>query len=176
MTRPSEDDRAAIDRAFAEMMAGYHLTAERPSDVTPSDVTPSEVSGADGATGSASTVAEPSTDAPAVEEPDRRWEQVPLFQFPVEAEPRPGPEPVEEEPDAYVPEPLPPLNPPALPALLGWLGIGWAALVVLSAAFGARFPSWVGWVAVLGFLGGFAVLVTRLPRHRPPGSGDGAVL
>lgn len=165
MTRPSEDDRAAIDRAFAEMMAGYHLTADRPSDA----------SGADGVSGSAATVTEPA-DAPAAEEPDRRREQVPLFQFPVEDEPRPAPEPVEEEPEPYVPEPLPPLDPPALPALLGWMGIGWAALVVLAAAFGARFPSWVGWVAVVGFLGGFAVLVARLPRHRPPGSGDGAVL
>lgn len=165
MTRPSEDDRAEIDRAFAEMMAGYHLTAERPSDVTSGD-----------GTGAGTTVAEPPADAPAGEEPDRRWEQVPLFQFPVEDEPRPEPEPVEEEPEPYVPEPMPPLDPPALPALLGWLGIGWAALVVLAAAFGARFPGWVGWVAVLGFLGGFAVLVTRLPRNRPPGSGDGAVL
>ena len=30
MVRPSEDDREAIDRAFAEMVAGYHLTADRP--------------------------------------------------------------------------------------------------------------------------------------------------
>ena len=37
-----------------------------------------------------------------------------------------------------MPEPMPPLDPPALPALLGWLGIGWAALVVLAAAFGAK--------------------------------------
>ena len=30
MVRPSEDDKEAIDRAFAEMVAGYHLTADRP--------------------------------------------------------------------------------------------------------------------------------------------------
>ncbi len=165
MTRPSEDDRDAIDRAFAEMMAGYHLTAERPSDVTTGEASAS----------GAATATEPPESTPAVDEPDRRWEQVPLFRFPVEDERPPEPEPVEEE-ERYVPEPLPPIDPPALPALLGWLGIGWAALVVLAAAFGARFPSWVGWVAVVGFLGGFAVLVARLPRHRPPGSGDGAVL
>jgi hypothetical protein len=163
MTRPGEDDREAIDRAFAEMMAGYHLTAERPSDVTTGEA----------ATGGAATATEPPESTPAVE-PERHREQVPLFRFPVEDERPPEPEPVAEE--RYVPEPLPPIDPPALPALLGWLGIGWAALVVLAAAFGARFPSWVGWVAVVGFLGGFAVLVARLPRHRPPGSGDGAVL
>ncbi|SDS06761.1 hypothetical protein SAMN04488543_1002 [Friedmanniella luteola] len=164
MTRPSEDDRAAFDRAFAEMMAGYHLTAERASDVAAGDAA------------AAATTTEPPAETPAVDDAGRRWEQLPLFQFPAEDERRPPGEPAEEEPEPYVPEPLPPLDPPALPALLGWLGIGWAALVVLAAAFGARFPSWVGWVAVLGFLGGFAVLVARLPRHRPPGSGDGAVL
>ena len=164
MTRPGEDDRAAIDRAFAEMMAGYHLTAERASDVATGDA------------GAATATEPPAEAAPAVDDSGRSWEQVPLFQFPAEAERRPEPQPAEEEPERYVPEPLPPLDRPALPALLGWLGIGWAALVVLAAAFGARFPSWVGWLAVLGFLGGFTVLVARLPRHRPPGSGDGAVL
>jgi hypothetical protein len=34
----------------------------------------------------------------------------------------------------------------------------------------------VGWFAVLGFVGGFVILVTRLPRHRSPDAGDGAVL
>jgi hypothetical protein len=166
MTRPSEDDRSAIDRAFAEMMAGYHLTAERPSDVTTGEAAP----------GSAATAAEPG-DPPGDAEPERSLaDQLPLFRFPVEDKPAAEPEPVEQEPERYVPEPLPPLDAPALPALLGWLGIGWAALVVLAAAFGARFPSWVGWIAVFGFLGGFAVLVARLPRDRPPGSGDGAVL
>jgi hypothetical protein len=29
MVPPSEDDRDAIDRAFAELVAGYHLTAGR---------------------------------------------------------------------------------------------------------------------------------------------------
>ena len=43
MVRPSEDDRADIDRAFAEMVAGYHLTADRPDpliDETPAAETP----------------------------------------------------------------------------------------------------------------------------------------
>ena len=30
MSRTDDDDRAAVDRAFAEMVAGYHLTADRP--------------------------------------------------------------------------------------------------------------------------------------------------
>ncbi len=170
MTRPSEDDPAAIDRAFAEMMAGYHLTADRPADAPAQDA----ISG--GATTTTEPSSGPGPGPGSAEGADRVREQLPLFHFPSEQERQPDPEPPEDDLEPFVPEPLPPLGSPALPALLGWLGIGWAALVVLAAAFGARFPSWMGWVAVVGFLGGFAVLVARLPRQRPPGSGDGAVL
>jgi len=164
MTRPDEDDRAAVERAFAEMVAGYHLTADRPApDPVGSDTAERPVVEPDG--------------QPAAE-PDPHWaDNHPLFRFPTEpATARPA-EAV--EPDAhegYEPEPLPPLPRPGIPALIGWLGISWAVLVVLSGAFGARFPGWVGWLAALGFLGGFGVLVSRLPRHRPPDAGDGAVL
>ena len=82
-------------------------------------------------------------------------------------------EPTEER---FVPEPLPPIQRPGVPALLGWLGIGYAIIIVLAATFGLRFPAWAGWIAVGSFVGGFGILMTRLPRERPPGSGDGAVL
>ena len=166
MSRPSEDDRAATDRAFAAIVEGYHLTSDRP-DLPAHDAPPG---------GSTPAANDQPAEVPAGE-PDVHWaDEHPLFRFPAEPERARPPDPVEEESDGYVPEPLPPWDPPAIPALLGWLGIGWAALVVLAAAFGASFPSWVGWVAVLGFLGGFAVLVSRLPRNRPPDAGDGAVL
>lgn len=171
MTGPSEDDRAEVDRAFAEMVAGYHLTAEPPAPLPvepPSEDRPTaQPDPQAAASGRPSEVA-------WTADPDPRWaEDHPLFRF-VD----PVPEPVQAEPTVarYVPEPLPPLTTPAVPALLGWIGIAWAALVVLAAAFGIRFPAWVGWVAVVGFLGGFVILVTRLPRHRSPDAGDGAVL
>lgn len=167
MTRPSEDDRAAVDRAFAELVAGYHLTADRP-DLRAGG--PERTGEGDGRPEASEQPAE----VARAGEPDSHWaDEHPLFHYP---DPEPEPEPVEPVEPRYVPDPLPPLPAPAIPALLGWIGIGWAALVVLAAAFGARFPGWVGWVAVLGFLGGFAILVTRLPRHRPPEAGDGAVL
>ena len=78
--------------------------------------------------------------------------------------------------DRYVPEPLPPLRRPGVPALLGWIGIGYAILIVLAATFGLRFPTWAGWIAVGSFVGGFGILMTRLPRDRPPDAGNGAVL
>jgi hypothetical protein len=168
MTRPSEDDRAAVDRAFAEMVASYHLTADRPVEKPPEDEQPAAPEGQTASSGRAPEVVRSG-------EPDAHWaDEHPLFRF-VEPAPEPAAEPEPAE-LRYVPDPLPPLTTPAVPALLGWIGIGWAALVVLAAAFGARFPAWVGWLAVLGFVGGFVILVTRLPRHRSPEDGDGAVL
>ena len=162
MARPSEDDREAVDRAFAELIAGYHLTAERAEPVAPAPT--------------------PAPSPPP--EPDPGWaDRHPLFRYP-----EPEPELAEwrelerrqadrdRTAERYVPEPLPPLRRPGIPALLGWVGIGFAVLVVLVAAFGIRLPTWVGWTAVSGFLIGFGILISQLPRHRPPDAGDGAVV
>ncbi len=157
MARPSEDDREAVDRAFAEMVAGYHLTAER-SSAPP-----------------AAPQAVPEPEPEAAPSPDATWaDQHPLFRL---VEP-PQPEVVEARvvEERYTPEPLPPLRRPGIPALLGWIGIGYAVLAVLAASFGLDLPNWAGWLAVGGFLGGFGILITRLPRNRPPDAGDGAVL
>ena len=157
MPHAGEDDREAIDRAFADLVAGYHLTAERPN---PADALRTRS-------------ADP-TPAPTAE-PDESWAaEHPLFRFnePVPVlEPAPEPELV-----PYVPEPLPPMSWPGVPALVGWVGIAYAVLLVMAATFGARIPSWAGWIAVVSFLTGSAILMTQLPRRRPPDAGDGAVL
>jgi hypothetical protein len=150
VSRADDDDRAAIDRAFAEMVAGYHLT-------------PTVRPAAGGLGGG------------AAERGGRRlWaDQHPLFAFPPPSgEPLPEPEPH----PPYVPEPLPPMSRPGLPVLLGFLGISYAVLLVVAATFGLRFPTWAGWLAVGSFLTGFGILMTQLPRQRPPDAGDGAVL
>ena len=163
MVRPSEDDREAVDRAFAEMVAGYHLTADRAEIET--------------------APAPPAPPAPAPSA-DSNWADAhPLFSF-VEAPSVPEPQTVvegETEPadvaeERYEPEPLPPLRRPGIPALVGWIGIAYAVVIVLTGTFGVDFPVWAGWLGVAGFIGGFGILMSRLPRHRPPGSGDGAVV
>ena len=151
MARADDDDRAAIDRAFAEMVAGYHLTADRPDPLPAA-----------------------SAEAPQTAEADDSWaDSHPLFAFPP-----PTGEPVAEpeSPPSYVPEPMPPMPRPRLPVLVGWIGIAYAILMVLAAAFGLQLPIWAGWLAVGSFIAGFGILVTQLPRHRPPDAGDGAVL
>jgi hypothetical protein len=158
MVLPSEDDRAAIDRAFAELVAGYHLTADTPDSDTaepPTEpVSQPSIPDANGANWA--------TDHPLFG----------LLETPTDARTSAD----ETSQDRYVPEPLPPLGRPGVPALLGWIGIGYAILIVLAATFGLNFPAWAGWIAVGSFVGGFGILMTRLPRDRPPDAGNGAVL
>ena len=159
MVLPSEDDRDAIDRAFAELVAGYHLTAEVAGSETtepPTEpVNPPSISETNGAANWA-------TDHPLFGVVEKPADAQTSFDEPFQ--------------DRYIPEPLPPLRRPAVPALVGWIGIGYAILIVLAATFGLRFPAWAGWIAVGSFVGGFGILMTRLPRERPPDAGDGAVL
>jgi len=166
MALPSEDDRDAIDRAFAEMVAGYHLTADQPEMhgvETSEETAPTADSNAPFAPDTTPSIVIWAADHPLFGPVDR----------PTDARP-----PVEEEATEgrYIPEPLPPIQRPGIPALLGWIGIGYAIIIVLAASFGMRFPVWAGWIAVGSFVGGFGILMTRLPRERPPGSGDGAVV
>ena len=154
MVRPSEDDKEAIDRAFAEMVAGYHLTADRPElPAAPHPRPPSD---------------------PAPEPDAGRLDPQPVFRFVESPVAPPAPEAPADEP--YEPEPLPPLRRPGIPALVGWIGMAYAVVVALAGTFGITFPTWAGWLAVAGFIGGFGILMSRLPRHRPPDAGDGAVL
>lgn len=137
------DDKAAVDRAFADLVAGYHLTADPPQ---------------------ADTDAEAAVPGPAPGS---------VFELPPPLEPEDEPPPPEE---GYHPPPPVPLPRPAWPVLIGWVALGYALLTVIAVAAGAPLPGWAGWAAMIGFVGGFVLLVTRLPRHRPPDAGDGAVL
>jgi hypothetical protein len=156
MARPSEDDREAIDRAFAELVAGYHLTADRPDPLP--------------RVGDDPRPAEPvATSAVHPDPPDAAATFTP---------PPPKPEPAVETPpeEHYEPEPLPPMGRPGARTLVGWIGIGFAVLVVIGRIVGLPIPIWVGWLAVVGFIGGFGLLVSQLPRTRSPEDGDGAVV
>lgn len=171
MAEPDED-REAVDRAFAELVAGYHLTAERPEQPWLAR----ELAPGHGSTD------EPHVDATETSEPLvlPSWPEPPTTPArfvvpptPPARPPAPLARPVDER---YVPDPLPPLGRPGAPALVGWTAVLFAAAVVLAAGFGVDLPGWLGWLAVSTFIVGSVVLLTQLPRHRPPDAGDGAVL
>ena len=159
-----EEDRESVDRAFAEMVAGYHLTADRPepdgAELTRTDEPRTER--AEPAVPPAPPVVLPFVDATPVVATPLSWRAAPERQEPPD--------------DRYVPDALPPLSRPGTPAMVGWVAVLFAAVVVLAAGFGLPLPTWLGWLAVCSFIVGCVVLLTQLPRHRPPDAGDGAVL
>ncbi|MGI3781393.1 MAG: hypothetical protein ACRYG2_11520 [Janthinobacterium lividum] len=157
----SDFDRDSVDRAFAELVAGYHLTAERPADPRPALELTGELNTTEEREGPDTTEVVVLPTRPVLPKP------VPWRTGPV-APPLPD--------ERYVPDPLPPLGRPGAPALVGWTGVLFAAVVVLAAGFGVDLPTWLGWLAVSSFFVGSVVLLTQLPRHRPPDAGDGAVL
>ena len=77
-----------------------------------------------------------------------------------------------------------PPEPPPLPTLeprrkLAWIGLfGAPGMLLLAVVLGWHFPSWLGTLLVLAFVGGFGYLIATMPRSRPGGWGgdDGAVV
>ena len=104
------DDRAAVDRAFADLVAGFHKTAERPDSGQPSDWDES-VSAVPEAPAPGSVFETPTIEVPQIE--------VSQIDLPDDEE---EPEPIREE--RYDPGPVAPLPRPSWPVLVGWIGIG----------------------------------------------------
>ena len=102
-----------------------------------------------------------------------------------EAEPRPQRHELPDEPDElfepardperFVPPAPPPVPRPTPDRLVAWLGLFGAPMVLLAAlVLNLHLPSWVGYLLVVWFVGGFAYLVVQMPRGpRDPGD-DGA--
>lgn len=176
-------DRESVDRTFAEMVDGYHLTADRP-DAQTAGLTATEDPRPEHADRPEQERHEhdrhehdDGTGPTGVTSPPKAFpfsEPTPVLPAPVVW--RSGPAAPEPADEAYVPDPLPPLSRPGAPALVGWTAVLFAAVVVLAAGFGLHLPAWLGWLAVTSFIVGSVVLLTQLPRQRPPGSGDGAVI
>lgn len=101
------------------------------------------------------------------------------------------PEPVEPEPDPFdptyddldAPEPtdrfVPPTPPPGpglvLPRHLPWLGVfGAPAVLLVALVTGLDLPSWLGYLLVASFVGGFVHLVFTMNRGGRDPWDDGA--
>jgi hypothetical protein len=78
--------------------------------------------------------------------------------------------------ERYVPPPPPPLPRLDNVTKLAWLGLaGGPVLLLLAAVAGLTVPSWLAFLAVAGFVGGFLVLVARM-KGGPPDNDDGAIV
>jgi hypothetical protein len=102
----------------------------------------------------------------------------PSYDEPSYAEPSVAPVPApEEEAERFVP-PTPPPVPRTTPdRLAAWAGLFGAPVVLLVAlVLNVSLPTWVGYVLVAWFVGGFLYLVLQMPSGpRDPGD-DGARL
>jgi hypothetical protein len=79
--------------------------------------------------------------------------------------------------DSFVPPTPPPLPRPTGYRLLAWLGIfGSPSILLISLLFSFPLPSWIGYLLVAGFVGGFLYLVAAMPRGPREPWDDGAEL
>ena len=89
-----------------------------------------------------------------------------------DADLEPEPEEVEE---GYVPPPPPPLPTVAPDRGLAWAGVvGSPTLLLIALIFGIELPSWLGYLMIGGFVGGFVYLVLKMPREPRDPWDDGA--
>lgn len=81
----------------------------------------------------------------------------------------------EPEEEGFVPPEPPPLPVVAPDRGLAWAGVLGSPLVLLAALiFGIAIPTWLGYLLVLGFIGGFLYLVLKMPREPRDPWDDGA--
>lgn len=82
-----------------------------------------------------------------------------------------------EEADQPLPKP-PPIDWARVSAIgsIGALAMCYSIAVLLATVVGIDLPSAVGVSAVVAFVVGFGLLISRLPRRRDPGDSDGAQL
>jgi len=147
-----------VDTAFAAIIAGWGETTEPGRSTWPA--------AEDLATGEE---AEPQAAAP---EPAERPSIVPGFG---------GPAPftageAEDAEERFVPPDPPPLPHGDLLSRLAWAGVvGGPLFLLIAALFWRDLPQLLLLLAVAAFVGGFAVLVVRMPRDRGDDD-DGAVV
>jgi hypothetical protein len=81
------------------------------------------------------------------------------------------------EEDHFEPPPPPPLPKVAPDRLIAWIGIfGSPAILLAALVFSISLPSWLGYLLVAGFVGGFVYLVYKMPRGPRDPWDDGAQL
>lgn len=80
-----------------------------------------------------------------------------------------------DEEESFEPPTPPPLPKLAPDRLVAWAGVFGSPAVLLAALiFGVSLPSWLGYLLVAGFVGGFVYLVYKMPRGPRDPWDDGA--
>jgi hypothetical protein len=86
-------------------------------------------------------------------------------------------DPPELEPEGFVPPDPPPLPRGDVISWLAWAGVVGGPLFLLAAVIAWQdAPQILVLTAIAGFVGGFIVLVSRMPKHRDEDDDNGAVV
>jgi hypothetical protein len=81
----------------------------------------------------------------------------------------------EEPEEGYVPPPPPPLPSVAPDRMAAWIGVIGAPAVLLAVLlFSISIPSWLGYLLIASFVGGFLYLVVKMSREPRDPWDDGA--
>jgi hypothetical protein len=137
--------REGDDEAWRSIVENFGERAELDDEPDPGPSTPAEQQSRTDAYGWA-VAPEPEPDEPAeLAEPTRAYG---------------------EDEDTYVPPEPPPLPVPEPDRGIAWAGVVGAPLLLLvSLLFSIGLPSWVGYLMVAWFVGGFCYLVARMPKE-----------
>lgn len=79
------------------------------------------------------------------------------------------------EEEGYVPPPPPPVPRTTPDRLAAWIGVfGSPIILLLALIFSITLPTWMAYLMIAGFVGGFLYLVVKMPREPREPWDDGA--
>ena len=166
------------ERTWTELVESFHASTDDADRTWPDAENVdagSATSGFDGSSDSAAT-----TTRPGVSYPDAgdRGDEVGDGATPAGSQSRRSPEqPRPNDDEHFVPPTPPPIPRTDMITMLAWAGVfGTPVLFAGAYVFGQSVSSLVSMVAVIAFIGGFAVLISRLRGHDPHDPDSGAVV
>lgn len=158
--QPEHPDEGAEERAWRAIVENY---GERP-----------EIDEPPTATAATPASEPPASDPPVSDAPfGGRFGDPRTFLVPPEGQP--AAQPADEDEEGFVPPPPPPLPRLEPDRMLAWAGVlGSPVVLLLALIFSISMPAWLGYLLVLGFVGGFIYLVVTMPREPREPWDDGA--
>lgn len=169
------------ERTWTELVESFHASTEDTDRTWPDaeNIDPgSAISGFDDSSDSAATTTRPGVSYPgAKDRGDEAGDSAPPAE-PAEHRPRRSPEqPRPNDDEHFVPPPPPPIPRTDVITMLAWAGVfGTPVLFAGAYVFGQSVSGLVSLIAAIAFIGGFAVLISRLRGHDPHDPDNGAVV
>lgn len=169
------------ERTWTELVESFHASTDDADRTWPDaeNVDPgSATSGFDGSSDSAATTTRPGLSYPDAHDHGDEVGDTAAPAEPDEPHSRRSPEhPRPNDDEHFVPPAPPPIPRTDMITTLAWAGVfGTPVLFAGAYVFGQSVSGLVSMIAVIAFIGGFAVLISRLRGHDPHDPDSGAVV